>query len=172
MANGCYMFRTKAFRTVNQNMEIVASSGGQNWQILIPISYYYKCGYIDECLFNYKESANSHSHRITSNLDEELSRSKEHERLLLRILSEMDVDLEKYEKIINKKYLIKNIDISIRHYDYNIFLNYYYEYVKRYGLNIEFLLYKILRFKFLIGMFYRVINKIKGIFNLYNYDLE
>ena len=46
-------------------MEIIASSGGQNWQILIPISFKYKCGYIDECLFNYRESDDSHSHAIT-----------------------------------------------------------------------------------------------------------
>jgi hypothetical protein len=143
VANGCYMFRTDAFKEVNPEMEIIASSGGQNWQILIPISFKYKCGYIDECLFNYRESDDSHSHAITRSFMQELARYREHKQLLLTILSNLDIDLAKYEKMIDKKYLIRNMEICISHNKFTSFREYYSEYTKKYGYNLKYLFFRL-----------------------------
>lgn len=42
-APGCYMVKTEAFMETNPQMSIYPSRGGQNWQMLLPISYQYKC---------------------------------------------------------------------------------------------------------------------------------
>lgn len=61
--NGCFMIRMKKMREVNPNLYIFNSSAGQNIQMLLPLFYYSKCGYIDEELFYYVAHSDSHSHR-------------------------------------------------------------------------------------------------------------
>ena len=46
-----YMLRTSAFLDVNPTKSIFPSWYGQNIQMLLPISYKYKCGYIKEPLY-------------------------------------------------------------------------------------------------------------------------
>lgn len=60
-----YMIRTKDFLQANGSMQIESGRYGQNYQMLLPIVYYYKCGYIEKPLYNYviyKQSI-SHGHR-------------------------------------------------------------------------------------------------------------
>lgn len=48
---GCAMVRTKEFDVVNPQREIYESREGQNYQILLPVYYHYKTGYIDKPMF-------------------------------------------------------------------------------------------------------------------------
>ena len=50
---GCHMVKTSAFKEVNPQMDIYEGRRGQNYQLLLPLVYKFKFGYIDECLYNY-----------------------------------------------------------------------------------------------------------------------
>lgn len=58
---GCHMIKTAAFKTVNPKMDIYEGKRGQDYQLLLPMLYKYKFGYIDECLYNYIIYQNSMS---------------------------------------------------------------------------------------------------------------
>lgn len=58
---GTYMIRTKLLFEAYPDRNINPSRLGQNFQILLPVSYRRKFGYIDEPLMEYRIQENSHS---------------------------------------------------------------------------------------------------------------
>ncbi len=58
---GVYMVRRDAVLKAIPSRHILNSRVGQNWQMLMPISYNYKCGYLKEELFSYVIREDSHS---------------------------------------------------------------------------------------------------------------
>ncbi len=80
-ACGCYLVRSSAFFDVNPGRCIEDSPVGQNVQMLLPLSYKYQCGYIDECLFYYVNTPNSHS-RVKRTYLQAVERCNEYYRLL------------------------------------------------------------------------------------------
>lgn len=107
MCCGCYMIRTSAFLKVNKNRNIYCGNSGQNWQIVLPVAYKYKCGYIDEPLYTYITRETSHSRNLKE-LEDLIKRSYEHEKTLIETLTRMDMDdseFKKYMDIIEEKYL-------------------------------------------------------------------
>ena len=56
---GSAIFRTKDFDKINPTRQIYPSRHGQNWQILLPMFYNYKAGYIDKpmCYVLYRENS-------------------------------------------------------------------------------------------------------------------
>lgn len=58
---GSYMIRTDILFQCYPDRNINPSRFGQNFQILLPVSYKRKFGYIDEPLMEYRVQANSHS---------------------------------------------------------------------------------------------------------------
>lgn len=61
---GAYMVRRVFFDRIVPNREIFTGRGGQNAQMLIPITWFGKYGYINEVLYIFYTHADSHSHRI------------------------------------------------------------------------------------------------------------
>ena len=61
---GAYMVRMTFFDKVVSNREIFTGRGGQNAQMLIPICWYGRGGYIDETLYKFYTHEDSHSHSI------------------------------------------------------------------------------------------------------------
>lgn len=59
-----YMLRTSAFLEVNPNKEIFPSRYGQNIQMLLPISYKFKCGHLKEVLYGRVDRENSLSKKV------------------------------------------------------------------------------------------------------------
>lgn len=59
---GTYMVRTSALFEAYPDRNINPSRFGQNFQILLPVAYKRKFGYIDEPLMEYRIQAESHSH--------------------------------------------------------------------------------------------------------------
>jgi glycosyltransferase involved in cell wall biosynthesis len=113
-APGCYMVRIKSFLDVNPNRRIYESRAGQNWQMLLPILYKYKCGYIDEALYTYVVRQNSHSHSIRD-YKKMLNRCDEHEDILVNTIVSIDMPEEekkKYLEIIKEKYIRKKLYIA------------------------------------------------------------
>ena len=93
-----YMANTAAFRKVVK-LPFYENRGGQNWQILLPLSYHYKCGYIDEVLASCIERSDSHSHTYDKNRTDKLK------QILFNTISRLDIsDGEKhfwYDRVTN-----------------------------------------------------------------------
>ena len=92
-APGCFMIRADNFLEVNPMREIYEGRGGQNWQMLLPLMYKYKCGYIDEELYIYVIRDNSHSHDIEG-FEQEYKRCMEHEKILINCIKNIDLILQ------------------------------------------------------------------------------
>lgn len=74
---GNYLVRTDSFRTVVPDLQILSGVRGQNWQLLLPMAYKFKCGYLDAVCNNYLVRKGSMSHSDKS-LDDEFYRCDEH----------------------------------------------------------------------------------------------
>lgn len=96
-----YMIRTDDMRKINPEMNIHECREGQNYQILLPMYYYYKRMYIDEPLAYYVIRNDSHSH---------MARTREQERErnlnLLNMLEDIfyklglpESEIQKYKKL-------------------------------------------------------------------------
>lgn len=125
-APGCYMVRTEAFLESNSKRHIYNSRGGQNWQMLLPIAYHYKCGYLNEKLYNYYIRKNSHSHIGINSLEKQLNKISEYKNIILVVLSEIGV-LNKYKKRIDIKYSKKTLKLAFRFGDKDLLKK---EYIK------------------------------------------
>lgn len=126
-APGCFMVRTSAFLDVNPERYIYPSRAGQNWQLLLPIIFKYKCGFIDEPLYSYVIRDNSHSHSVIS-LNDQIKRCYEHEDILLQSIEKIQMSERErsfYREIIKEKYIKKKIFIAIKFNDRQLFENEY-----------------------------------------------
>ena len=99
--SGCHMLRTRCFLDVNPDRNIYPARRGQNNQMLLPIYYKYKHGFIDEPLYNYiiyKKSMSSPD--ITE--EKALDRHKEYLTLLQETLKTIRLD-ESMKKFCDKE---------------------------------------------------------------------
>ena len=78
---GCYMLRTEAFLGIYPKRRIPEYDVGQNFQMLLPFMYYYKCPTICEELYNVTVRPGSHSRRELSQAEEE-KKYKDYEHLI------------------------------------------------------------------------------------------
>lgn len=106
-----YMVRSSDFIKTNPKREIFVSRYGQNWQMLLPISYKGKCGYINEVLCEYFVRQNSHSRTKAKNIEEEFYKLDKHEEILENVLEEMKI-YPKYEKLVKCKFLKQKFQIA------------------------------------------------------------
>lgn len=101
---GVFMIRTKLLFNKIKNKNIYYNKEvGQNWQLLLPVTYENSCGYIDDYLYLYYVRNDSHSHNVS--LEKQLNRSYAQEEVLKNILTFIPDSKEKYnilEKIKNK----------------------------------------------------------------------
>ena len=117
---GCYMVRTSDFLKINPEREIYPSRHGQNLQILLPMLYHYKRGFIAQPVYNYLLFPNSMSR-------EKLSAEKRLEQLeayhtiqqetLRRITFKDESELEKYNRIVTYEH---GSDLLIYARDYKL----------------------------------------------------
>ena len=114
---GCAMIRTSAFDIVCPDRDIYPSRYGQNWQILLPILYYYDAYYIDEPLFYYmnrKGSITGQSHTK----EKMLEMQNEHEHILIETIQKMNIrDSKYYIGIIRRKYIERRIWVADTYHD-------------------------------------------------------
>jgi len=105
-AGGAYMFRVSSFLQVNPKKEIYVARGGQNWQMILPMAYSQKCGYIAKRLYLIRNHPGSHSRRIRG-LKARIKRIDEHENILLHTLDRIKMSAvakSEYRELIIKKY--------------------------------------------------------------------
>lgn len=96
-----YMARSSDFLVSNPSREIYVGNGGQNWQMLLPLAYKHKCGYLDKILGFYLTRNLSHS-RIDKSYEEKIEKYKRYERTLINTLHNMDMNEQEREKYIEK----------------------------------------------------------------------
>lgn len=102
---GCYMVRKEVLLDCIPNLNIYESRGGQNWQILLPITLKYKVGYIDESLYTYVVRKSSHSHNpFNKGFESIINQINTHEEILLNVISKLDIDKIYYYSAIELKY--------------------------------------------------------------------
>lgn len=87
---GVYMAKAEAIRAVIKDLRIYESREGQNFQLLLPLAYHYKCGYIDEVLFKCVSHSDSHS-RIARNSEQEYERKEGLKNILVRVVKGMNI---------------------------------------------------------------------------------
>lgn len=114
---GTFMVRMAALDRVIKLRTIDTSRAGQNWQLILPVAYKAKCGYIEKPLYNYRQLENSHSH---SNVNRRnlLKKCDLHQELLINIINNIDemdsLTKIKYRVGIHRKYALRKLDIIFK----------------------------------------------------------
>lgn len=105
--SGAYLIRFDVFRQETNSSFFTHKKAGQNWQLLLPIMYKYKCLTVRQVLYTVIDRQNSHSRK--SGLTQELDRQKIYYETLVSTLDNIK-DMPLSEKkhlcdILYRKYL-------------------------------------------------------------------
>lgn len=116
---GCSMLRTEVFDEVNPQREIYESRQGQNWQLLLPVLYGHKSGYISTPLYSVVEQQESTS-RVSS-YSKRIKQLKEYEDIVLTTISQMSIPNEKklyYLSTVRARYSHTFFSLAIMNGDF------------------------------------------------------
>lgn len=99
---GIYIMRTDSFFKWVPDGKINESRIGQNYQILLPVIYHEKWGYINKTLYKYILHTNSHSNKDSDKYEHEVMRFKKHENTLYELLNDIcdQDDLQCYMDLV------------------------------------------------------------------------
>ncbi len=101
---GGYMVRSSRLDESIPDREIYSGRGGQNAQILLPVSYQQPIGYMDDCLFKYYIRAASHSHQVNDAI-RTVQQLEKYEKIITETLEKMGASVaEKYRADVQKHY--------------------------------------------------------------------
>lgn len=124
---GCFMVRMSAFDDANPNRYIFPTRRGQDWQMLLPIMYKYKCGFIDEPLYEYYIRKGSMSDQTNDILETVLHRYDMYEELITETVKHMNIsNCSMYIQMVHNHYLEEKLGRSFDYCDKNkakIFFN-------------------------------------------------
>lgn len=135
-----YMVESKALLQVIHKRNIYTGRGGQNAQILLPMSYNYRCGYIDEVLCNYYVRENSHSHSINDSL-KMIHQIELYEKILLETLKRINDNVfNKYQYSIRCFYGKQKFGNAIDMQDIQLIRKYFYDLKSLKCLNLRIVL--------------------------------
>ena len=115
---GCHMVRTEALYKSLGRLEIFPSRYGQNLQILYPVYYHYKRGYVPKALYHYVVYENSHSHfkpDFAAQMQQREGRYEIKVRALESIQGMQSSDFQKSKKIIDIQEAILRLNIAYQH---------------------------------------------------------
>ncbi|NFO40975.1 glycosyltransferase family 2 protein [Clostridium botulinum] len=95
-----FMVRTESLFKHIKNKSIYVSQYGQNLQIMLPVAYYGKTGFIDKPLMKYVNYKKSHS--TANNIQKKLDLISGYEKNRIEIINMMDIDKKEKAKYINE----------------------------------------------------------------------
>ena len=130
---GCHMVRTEAFLDVNPDRDIFEGRRGQNWQMLLPVYYKYKRGFLDEPLYNYIIYKSSMSTGDDTK-EKSIQRVNEHLEIVKNTLDRIDMsqeDRDKYFELFFTNYVVDRFDICMKYKDFKSGFKYYMKMFKR-----------------------------------------
>jgi len=99
-SHGSSLVSIKALKNVLSNFQIINSRVGQNYQMFLPLFYFYKCKYIDKKLYNMVVRKGSHS-RKKLKFKNKKKNLLEKEHLIKEVLKIIDMPNNEREKYIN-----------------------------------------------------------------------
>ena len=127
------MVRTEAFLDVNPDRDIFEGRRGQNWQMLLPVYYKYKRGFLDEPLYNYIIYKSSMSTGDDTK-EKSIQRVNEHLEIVKNTLDRIDMsqkDRDKYFELFFTNYVVDRFDICMKYKDFKSGFKYYMKMFKR-----------------------------------------
>lgn len=143
--SGCHMIRVSAFDKVNPQRDIYEYRRGQNWQLLLPMYYFFERHFISVPLYNYVVYENSMSH-VKETYEEKIRRNNEHKKVIVETLRRMNISDDEKKKLqfkaegiyarmnMNYVYSLGNKDEYKKHY--KICKKYKAVFIKDYFKNI------------------------------------
>lgn len=125
--SGCHMVRTTAFLEANPTRSIYPARRGQNWQMLLPVYYKHKRGFIDEPLYGYILYFSSMSQGDNTK-EKQIYRLNEHLEIITKTLSGIDMpekDRKRYVSIYKGYYYHQMYKVYAVHKCYKEALKYF-----------------------------------------------
>lgn len=116
---GDYMIKMECLDKVNPAREIyVNKNAGQNWQMLLPVLYSYKCFTLRENLFNILERFDSHSRGQYATYEQLMCKFFSYRDTLLFTLDKIQTmsseNKELYRKSIINKYKLQELTLAVK----------------------------------------------------------
>lgn len=115
---GTILVKREAFRKAIPSNAIYESRQGQNYQLMLPLAYCGKCGYLDMALAKYVIHPDSHSKR-TRSFAEHVARQREFivlvRETLERIPGMTETDYTRYMKIAYEQLLNTELCYSLQY---------------------------------------------------------
>ncbi len=107
---GSFMVRMSAFDKANPERYIYPIRYGQNWQMVLPVLYHFKCGYIDTPLFTYVLHKGSSSDINGKDYEYLISREEIYYKIVSETIKHMqipdeDIYLKQLQIYYTRKYL-------------------------------------------------------------------
>jgi glycosyltransferase involved in cell wall biosynthesis len=157
---GSYMVRTSKLFDFYKDRKIYESRYGQNLQILMPLAYNGKCGYIDKPLMKYIRQESSLSQ--TKNLEVEIKNYQGYKdiRLYMIDLIVKEYEKEKYNKCVNMLYARTFMNLAIQYGNKNVLEENYNILKENQSLTIEDKIAYYNQKNKLIVIIYRILRKI------------
>ena len=163
---GSYMLRTTVLFSFYPDREIYPSRFGQNLQLLLPVSYHQRVGFIDEALMKYNLQPSSLSKTSDNKTREALEFDNlcGYEDIRLHMIKEIipdSLEQARYETAIQSEYIKLKFELAARYKDKALLQTYYNLLKKNHckTLSASMLYYSVmcLPFSYLV----RIINRVK-----------
>ena len=157
---GSYMVRTSKLFKFYEDRNIYESRCGQNLQILMPLAYNGKCGYIDKPLMKYIRQDSSLSQ--VGNLDFEIKNYQGYKDIRLHMIDLVvkEAEKEKYNKRVNMLYARTFMNLAIQYGNKNVLEENYNILKKNKSLTIEDKITYYNQKNKLIAIAYRILRRI------------
>lgn len=114
---GCYMLRSRDFFEIYPDGRIPVYPVGQNFQMLLPFMYRYKCPTIEKELYGVAVRRGSHSRRILTREQTE-KKYRAYERLVDEIADICQIEDPKFRKRIERWKLRRRMQLAYQYKDF------------------------------------------------------
>lgn len=115
---GTIMARSEAFKAAIPSGEIYESREGQNWQLMLPLAYMYRCGYLEKVLFKCVAHPDSHS-RTKRNYNAWMTRYDGFQTLLtntISVIPQMDEsEKQAWCEVVELKYAKRKLECAYKY---------------------------------------------------------
>ena len=138
---GAYMVKITALKRTTRFPIYTEKNAGQNWQLMLPILYHYRCSTILEPLYHVVQRVNSHSRGQFEGYENTMRRYLAYYNTIIATLDHiLDMDKEdhdNYQKKIHQKYLTILLNHCLCHFDKKNVSKFYHNLVQK-SLPISF----------------------------------
>lgn len=121
---GSYMVRSTALWEVYPSHKIIESRYGQNLQILLPVSYGRKAGFIDKPLLEYRFNPVSFTNNGSDYVDK-LDRLLGYKAIRLSLIDYLGIDYNHYSRLLDIEYLKMMLDMDLNHNELDSYVSHY-----------------------------------------------